>query len=259
MKWLRIWTVETYHGTTFTELNAAERGIWFSLLVLAGLGPREGFIELRKGVGYDPGQLAGSIQVDEDVLMSAIIRLIELKKVVTVPRKSSEFPLKVRLKIRNWNRYQTEYQRYRKGKTAKGPRVGLTSSKTTLDDPPGQSKSESKTKSESKKNAKKPPAFAVEFQEVWNSHPELPRIDKMTAGRVRQLGIRRRDQDFCTKWKDAIAALAKSSFHTGRNDRNWRADVKWFLKNDDIWLSVLERNDYGNGKSGKYGRLCADD
>jgi hypothetical protein len=259
MKWIRLWTQETIDGTTFDELDAAERGIWFSLLLLAGLPPNEGIVELRKGVGYEPSHLAQKINVDPDLILPTITHLLEVKKVSLLPKSAGFPPEKIRLKIRNWNKYQTEYSRYRKGKTSKDLGTGYASGTPPLDSPPRQSKSKKQSKSESKKENGTPPAFAIEFQEEWNSHPELPQIVKMTAGRVKQLRIRRRDEDFCARWKVAIAALARSPFHTGRNDRNWRADVKWFLKNDDIWLSVLERNKDGNGTSGKYGQLCADD
>ena len=48
MKWIRIWTKETFSGTTFQELNAEQRGIWFSLLIMAGLDsqPQEGEVAL---------------------------------------------------------------------------------------------------------------------------------------------------------------------------------------------------------------------
>lgn len=127
MKWIRLWIEETLTGTTFSELNAAQRGVWFSLLILAGRPPNEGRIELRKGVGYGLEHLAYDLQVEPDVLNDAILRLIEVGKVRTLPRHSPYTKANVRLTIAKWGQYQTEYAKYRKGKRNKGLGVGHTS------------------------------------------------------------------------------------------------------------------------------------
>ena len=131
MRWIRLWTEETLTGTTFSELNAAQRGVWFSLLVLAGRAPNEGRVELRKGIGYRLEHLAFDLQVEPDVLNDAILRLIEVGKVRTLPRHSAYTKVNVRLTIAKWGQYQTEYAKYRKGKRNKEIGVGYTSGHTS--------------------------------------------------------------------------------------------------------------------------------
>jgi len=244
VRWIRLWTEQTVYGTTFQELTAAERGIWFSLLVVAGLPPTEGIIELRKRVGYTPEGLAAFLQVDKDELVEAIRKLIDLKKLSTLPRKSSRFPLELRLKVCNWKHYQTEYAQYRKSKRPNAQGLGPLSNSI--------SKPLSKTdkdidldleKDRDKETTKGPRLDPVAFQEAWNSHPSLKRIRSMTKDRRRKLAVRAEAKDFRDNWQQAIDALTKIPFYRGENDRGWRANIDWFLRNDTNWLQALERID----------------
>ena len=107
MKWIRIWTEETLHGSTFKELTAAERGIWFSLLPLAGTGvPPEGQIKVSDEYGYSTKQLASLLYVDINVLENALKRLVAVSKITI---SASDV-----ITIQNWQRYQTEYSRQKK-------------------------------------------------------------------------------------------------------------------------------------------------
>jgi len=86
------------------------------------------------------------------------------------------------------------------------------------------------------------------FMDHWNSHESLPRIMKMTDARKRQVTVRARDPSFRDNWNLAVTLLSRSAFHTGDNDRQWRADVDWFLKNDKNYLKILERKQEINGQ-----------
>jgi len=107
MKWIRLWTQETVFGSTFQELDCAERGIWFSLLAMAGLPPRDGIVELRKYVPYGIDILADFINCTPEMLRSTLEKLQAVNKI----ELHEGF-----IHIRNWNQYQTEYERYRKGR-----------------------------------------------------------------------------------------------------------------------------------------------
>jgi hypothetical protein len=249
VRWIRIWTEETVTGTTFQELDAAQRGIWFSLLVLAGRGPREGIVELRKGTGYAVEHLAQLLNVDLDLILPAISRLLEVKKVSLLPKNEPFPPKTIRLKIRNWGKYQTEYQRYRKGRTGKELGIGYASDtfldsppSDRLDVPPAQSKREIKNENESKKIPSgstdvDPAGFAA----FWNSTKTLPLIKDMTPERRRKLALRMRLAAFRDSWKEAVEALAQDPWYLGENDSRWRATVDWFLKNDTNWVKAWER------------------
>jgi hypothetical protein len=80
------------------------------------------------------------------------------------------------------------------------------------------------------------------FLECWNSHTNLPQA-RNTATRENKFHTRMKDQLFQEQWAQAVDALAASPFHTGKNDRGWKADIDWFLKNDTNYVKLLDRAD----------------
>jgi len=90
---------------------------------------------------------------------------------------------------------------------------------------------------------KKERIASVAFQDHWNSHPSLQHVRTMTKDRRARLNRRAAYKDFCDHWQEAVTALSQSPFHTGQNERGWRADVDWFLRNDTNWAKALERKD----------------
>ncbi len=105
MKWIKILTEETYYGSTFQELTVIERGVWFSLLVMAGLPPSEGVVLLRQNCGYELSTLAKLLQIDPRTLQKCMRKLISSGKIVIDKHKI--------IHITNWKKYQTDYARYR--------------------------------------------------------------------------------------------------------------------------------------------------
>lgn len=84
-------------------------------------------------------------------------------------------------------------------------------------------------------------AFVEEFKTTWNDFSHLPRITKMTEGRVARLRRRMKDEEFAIEYPKALRYMARTPFYIGENDRGWRASVDWFLKNDENWRKPLER------------------
>ena len=134
MKWVRLWVEETLKGTTFQELDVAERGVWFSLLVMAGDSLEPGVVQMRKGVGYTPGYLATFINCEERLLQKALKLLQKVGKIkVTSGSKDGKiYPtLPVIIEICKWEKYQSRYDKYYKGReleekeqTGDGRKVG---------------------------------------------------------------------------------------------------------------------------------------
>lgn len=79
----------------------------------------------------------------------------------------------------------------------------------------------------------------VEIMQFWNSHRALPRIISFTPQRKKALAARNKEPLFRENWRSVIEKLARSSFHTGENDRGWRADVGWILKPGN-YVKILE-------------------
>jgi uncharacterized protein YdaU (DUF1376 family) len=76
------------------------------------------------------------------------------------------------------------------------------------------------------------PLTKHEVIEAWQTRmvPQgFPSIRKMTAQRDRQLKARLRDSTL-DEWQQAMAAMERSAFCRGENDRGWRADFDFLLQ-----------------------------
>ena len=121
MKWIRLWPDYIINGTTFDELDAEVRGVWFSFLALAGYSPFPGEICIAKSLPYTREQMAAIIKIDIGILNRAIDRMSceEVRKI-----KVNETGT---ISILNWNKYQTEYERqkpFRRGLQGKVTKKG---------------------------------------------------------------------------------------------------------------------------------------
>lgn len=77
-----------------------------------------------------------------------------------------------------------------------------------------------------------PPLTASEVVEAWNERmvPQgFPAVRRLTATRQRQLKARLRENTI-DDWQSAMAALERSAFCRGENDRGWRADFDFLLQ-----------------------------
>lgn len=103
MKWIRLWIEDTLRGTTFKELDYAERGIWFSLLLMAGEGRNPGVVEIRDGEAWSMEGLAEYIKCPVDVLKVNLQKLTNVNKIIVENDN--------RIVIKNWGKYQTSYRK----------------------------------------------------------------------------------------------------------------------------------------------------
>lgn len=119
MKWIRLWVDEVVKGTTFDELNLAERGLWWSLLLLAGDSLNPGIVEIRKEVAFTHETLASVVNCDRKILRKYIKKLISVGKIAQLKDG--------RLQIVNWKKYQTRYEKYYKNNNDDGGKDGIQS------------------------------------------------------------------------------------------------------------------------------------
>lgn len=108
MKWVRLWVDEVIKGTTFSELTLAQRGLWWSLVLLAGDSLSPGIVECRKGEAYSLTHLSLVLNCDARTLKSALEKLVSVNKIAILKDK--------RMTIVNWKKYQTRYEKYYKNK-----------------------------------------------------------------------------------------------------------------------------------------------
>ncbi len=87
-----------------------------------------------------------------------------------------------------------------------------------------------------------------EIKETWNEGvPEPLEIRSITPKRKKKLKARFKEEPF--DLDEIVVALNEQPFCYGENDRNWKADFSWIIKNSDNYVKVLERN-YSNGGRG---------
>jgi hypothetical protein len=79
-----------------------------------------------------------------------------------------------------------------------------------------------------------------EVVSFWNSKPALPRVAVLSDTRKEKLRVRLKSQFFVENWRAAIDKLVTSPFCTGSNDRGWKADIDWFIKDDTVVAKIIE-------------------
>lgn len=75
-----------------------------------------------------------------------------------------------------------------------------------------------------------------ELQEAWNDTAEdlgLPKVVKLSPARRRKAHCRIRENSF-EEWAAGLAAIRRSRFLCGGNDRGWRANFDWLLRPETL-------------------------
>ena len=85
-----------------------------------------------------------------------------------------------------------------------------------------------------------------QLQVEWSAFPSLPSILTMGPKRVTAIRQRIKDPFWLANWKTAIRKAAESDFCKGKNDRQWKADIDWFLRPDTV-AKIMEGK-YDNRK-----------
>lgn len=85
---------------------------------------------------------------------------------------------------------------------------------------------------------------------VWNSFPNLIKIQNVGSSRLKHLQARAKDPFFVQNWEEGIKRVAESDFCTGKNERAWVATFDWFIRPDSL-VRIMEgkyANRNGTGK-----------
>jgi len=95
-------------------------------------------------------------------------------------------------------------------------------------------------------------AVANAVVEEWNMVDGVLRCKAVTPKRRHAIGVRMKDPFWREHWREAIDKIRGLPCLHGTNDRNWQADIDWFLRPDTVAL-VIEGK-YDNWRpSGKKG------
>ena len=96
-----------------------------------------------------------------------------------------------------------------------------------------------------------PKSKAQPIQEAYDAYQaialecNLPQSRSLTPSIRKSIGARLREYGI-DGWRDALAAIERSSFLTGGNDREWRVSLPWLIKPSNF-EKVVSGN-YGNGR-----------
>jgi hypothetical protein len=83
----------------------------------------------------------------------------------------------------------------------------------------------------------------------WNAIEGICKCKASSDGRLKAFRARVADPEWIKQLDDALAAVAKTPFCLGKNDRNWRADIDFFLR-PDTFLHLFEGKYKGKPKGG---------
>ena len=104
--WIKLYVDQTLRGSCFCELLPDERFVWIGFLLLAGDNATEGKICITEKMGYTNEQLSELLKCESELIDRAIKKMIKFDKIKVV--KSNV------IKIVNWSKYQSEYNRQKK-------------------------------------------------------------------------------------------------------------------------------------------------
>jgi len=142
--------------------------------------------------------------------------------------------------------YMREYMRKRreeeKQKTANVKSVNLC--KTPLNDVT-HTEADTDTKEEIPSASGQLPHSIVEIFQLWDSVTKPKRKTAVTRKRITAAKTRLKELEFREGWRDALKSIPLCPFLTGNNEREWKADIDWFLKPDSV-VKILEGK-YSNG------------
>ncbi len=143
------------------------------------------------------------------------------------------------LNICNWCKYQLQQDEV---VTPDGRCAGLSTGHINK-------KSTFGTKEVKKKEAPPP---QQELLKLYHSHCyKLPKVLKMTPARKTALTSRwigDKERQNLKWWEKFFQRVGESQFLTGNNDRGWKADFSWILKQENFYKILEGKYDNNNGQ-----------
>ncbi len=136
--------------------------------------------------------------------------------------------------------------------------INLHSEEDNDDINPQSKVKESKVKESKEESTKEPSTPHQKIKDLFNSIcKSYPKVIAIGSARERNLRARWKQFDFdIDVFENVFRKLEESDFCKGKNDRNWKADFDWLIKNDNNMVKVLEGkydNEGGGGGGGNQG------
>lgn len=99
-KWIPLYIDKWIFGSTRIELAPDERGVFIDLLCLAAKD--KGYIRANETIGYLPRQLAGLLNIPEELLLRTIEKCVKYEKIQKLENNIFH--------VKNWDEYQFSRQ-----------------------------------------------------------------------------------------------------------------------------------------------------
>lgn len=106
---------ECLEGTIRFDFNAAERGVWYDLIMLAGRCRVSGTISANEHTAYPHSYIAGLLNIEVELLEQTLEKCKQSDRVVEDEKG---------IHLVNWAHYQSEYERqkpYRQKQRGEAP------------------------------------------------------------------------------------------------------------------------------------------
>lgn|SRR3990167_4559628 len=104
--WVKFWVNECLDGTVREELEPAERGVWYDLIIYSARCRTAGIISANESQAIARQRLAGILNIPVELLERTLNKAVEQKRI-----KIDNQGL---IHILNWYKYQSEYERQKK-------------------------------------------------------------------------------------------------------------------------------------------------
>ena len=230
--WIKLWVDQCLRGSMISELTPEQRWIFIGLVLMAGDSEVPGVVFGRKDehgnlLGKPDAVLAYELGVDEASIGPAKARMIEKGKIFVDSNGV--------VSICNWNKYQSEYERQKPGRTKVRQDGEL---KCGLE---GEGEGDREREEEGVVDPFK--QKAAEIISKWNRFAkghDLPEVKGAPAGSARERAIRARISEKGFEFEEVLRAIHEQDFLTGDNDRGWLVTLDWILKPANM-TKVLER------------------
>ena len=103
--WLKLWAVESLEGSIRYQLDAAERGTWYDILVLARICGQSGTIADRDSRPYPHTFIANRLNISLELFEATLKKCSDEGRVLEDEGG---------IHVVNWQKYQSEYERQKK-------------------------------------------------------------------------------------------------------------------------------------------------
>lgn len=243
--------------------SVGARGLWMDMLSLMHLAPRRGYLLAATGLPISPEQLARMTGCSAD----EVVRLLGELQTSGAFSCTDDGMIYSRRMVREETKRDKCAEAGRRGggnPTFKGgskggskggfkgePKPPEARFQKPDSDPDPSEESEEETfpvvgSAGSAGSVGKPPR-PDDVIAVWNATPGLPLFKGTNPNFRRMISERWRDQRFRDRWKDAIVALSRSDWHTGKagGPDAFVATLSWVLdgRGWEKAFAVLERHD----------------